>query len=191
MRIICVIAVVLLAACSSQPPQKDSYLLRSQVAAGAATPLVDTGVALGSIGVADYISQPGLVLASADGTIHAARFHVWAEPLQVSLRRYLATQISRASGRDIGAMASASTSTRIDVMVDQLHGNSSGDAVLVAYWDIGTEDGVNAFRFSEQQALSDDGYDALVRAQESLLKRLADAIAASLSADAGPSAAPG
>jgi uncharacterized lipoprotein YmbA len=174
--------VILLTACSTQPPQTATYLLRSEVPAGAEVALSDSGIALGNIRVANYIDQPGLVLATGDGTIHAARYHVWAEPLQVSLRRYLATQVSDASGRDIAAVAGSATVTRIDVSVDQLHGTGSGAAVLVAYWNVASEGASKAYRFSEQQALSGDGYDALVRAQETLLKRLAEAISASLPA---------
>ena len=182
MRILCAIAVVLLTACSSQPPQTATYLLRTEVPAGSDVALSDSGIALGNIRVANYIDQPGLVLATGDGTIHAARYHVWAEPLQVALRRYLATQVSDASGRDIAAAASSATVTRIDVSVDQLHGTGSGAAVLVAYWNVASQGASKSYRFSEQQALSGDGYDALVRAQETLLKRLAEAISASLPA---------
>ncbi|MEE4143923.1 MAG: ABC-type transport auxiliary lipoprotein family protein [Halieaceae bacterium] len=182
MRILCALAVVLLTACSSQPPQTATYLLRSEVPAGADVPLSDSGIALGNIRVAKYIDQPGLVLATGDGTIHAAKFHVWAEPLQVALRRYLATLVSDASGRDIAAATDSATVTRIDVSVDQLHGTGSGSAVLVAYWNIDSQGQSKSYRFSEQQSLSGDGYDALVRAQETLLKRLAEAISASLPA---------
>jgi uncharacterized lipoprotein YmbA len=188
MRILCVIAAVLLAACSSQPPQTATYLLRTEVGTTSGTQMADSGIALGNVRVATYIDQPGLVLATGDGTINAARNHVWAEPLQVSLRRYLAIQISSASGRDIAASGTAGTKSLIDVTVDQLHGNDSGAAVLVAYWDIGSGADRRSFRFSEQQALSGSGYDALVRAEEALLKRLAEAIAASLPAPASEGA---
>ena len=73
----------------------------------------------------------------------------------------------------------------IDVMVDQMHGDGSGAALLVAYWDIGTDTQTRSFRFAETQPLADSGYDALVQAQEALLQRLAEAIAASLPAPAG------
>lgn len=187
MRIIYLIAAVLLAACSSQPPQIASYLLRSEVNSGAGTQLVNSGIALDTIRVARYIDQPGLVLAFENGTIHAARNHLWAEPLQVSLRRYLASQISSTSGRNIASSATSATLIRIDVTVDQLHGNGRGAAVLVAYWDLTSEDSYTSFRFSEQQALSGDGYDPLVQAQQALLQRLADAIATSLPAATTPS----
>ena len=185
MRIICLIVTVLLAACSSQPPQTSSYLLRTEVATTPGTPLANSGIALGNIMVADYIDQPGLVLAAGDGTIHAARYHVWAEPLQVSLRRYLSTQISFASGRDISPTTTSATGVSIDVSVDQMHGAGNGSAVLVAYWRVAADGSDKSYRFSEQQALSGDGYDALVRAEEALLKRLAEAISASLPAAAG------
>ncbi len=185
MRIIVLTLTVLLAACGSQPQQTSTYLLRSQVGATPGAQVMDSGIALGNIRVANYIDQPGLVLATGDGTISAARNHVWAEPLQVSLRRYLATQTSDASGREIAATASATTTVTIDVNVDQLHGNGSGAAILVAYWDVRSEGSSKSFRFSEQQALAGDGYDALVRAQESLLRRLAEAMAGSLPAVGG------
>jgi uncharacterized lipoprotein YmbA len=180
MRIICLLAAMLLTACSSQPPQMESYLLRAPVAAGADNAIAESGYALGSIQVATYIDQPGLVLATGDGKVHAARNHVWAEPLQVSLRRYLAVEVSDGSGRDIAATANTSTRTRINVTIDELHGNSKGAAVLVAYWNVAGGEGSKSFRFSEQQALAGDGYDALVQAQEALLRRLAAAIANSL-----------
>ena len=147
-----------------QPAAADGDL---PVAIGVSLPapalLADAEVALGNIRVASYIDQPGLVLAGGDGTINAARNHIWAEPLQVSLRRYLATQLG-CSGSDIAANAMPSTSTRVDVSVDQLHGNGKGAAVLVAYWEITADGASRAFRFSEQQALAGfDGYDALVR----------------------------
>jgi uncharacterized lipoprotein YmbA len=183
----CMIAAVLLTACSSQPPQTSTYLLRTEVGTTSGTQLADSGIALGNVRVASYIDQPGLVLAAGDGTVNAARNHVWAEPLQVSLRRYLATQISSASGRDIAASVTPTTRSSIHVTVDQLHGDGSGAAVLVAYWDIGSGEDSQSFRFSERQALSGSGYDALVRAEEALLQRLAEAIAASLPAATGVS----
>tara|TARA_R110001592_G_scaffold337300_1_gene623676 strand:+ start:292989 stop:293540 length:552 start_codon:yes stop_codon:yes gene_type:complete len=180
MRAIYLIAVLLLGACSGQPVTQENYLLRPAVAPGSATAVVESGYALGAIRVANYIDQPGLVITRGDGKIHSARNHVWAEPLQVSLRRYLAVEVSGSSGRDIAASTSSATKTRIDVTIDELHGNGSGAAVLVAYWDVAGDEGSKSFRFAEDEALSGDGYDALVNAEEALLKRLAKAIAASL-----------
>jgi uncharacterized lipoprotein YmbA len=142
--------------------------------------LADSGIALGNIRVADYIDQPGLVLASGDGKIHAARSYVWAEPLQVSLRRYLAIQISSGIGREVVPSANAASKIVVDVSIDELHGNGRGAAVLVAYWELVGGGATTSYRFSEQENLAGDGYDALVQAEQALLKRLAGAIAGSL-----------
>jgi uncharacterized lipoprotein YmbA len=180
MRLICLFAVALLAACSSQPKQPVTYLLRPDVAATSGKELASSGVALASIRVAAYIEQPGLVLATGDGRVHAARNHQWAEPLQVSLRRFLASEIAQASGTQVSATVAATTETRVDVAIDQLHGDGQGRALLVAYWEVESGGDSKRFQFAEQQVLASDGYDALAQAEESLLRQLAAAIAATL-----------
>ena len=72
MRLICLFAVTLLAACGSQPQQTSSYLLRSEVAATSGKQLAASTVALADVRVATYIEQPGLVLATGDGKIQVA-----------------------------------------------------------------------------------------------------------------------
>lgn len=182
MRLICLMLATLLAACSSTTPVTETYLLRSTPVDGSKTELMNSGIAMDNIQVAPYIDQPGLVLATGDGKVQSARHHLWAEPLQVSLRRFFTEEISAASKQDISAFPSASTLARIDVRIDQLHGESSG-ALLVAYWSISAGDDIQRHRFSQRQALTSGGYDALVAAEEALLSRLATAIAASLPVD--------
>lgn len=180
MRLICLLAAALLAACSGQPQQTSTYLLRAEVVPSSGEQLAASTVALAGIRVATYIEQPGLVLASGDGRIHAARHHQWAEPLQLSLRRFLANEVSSASGIDVSANILPTTTTRVDVVIDQLHGDGEGSALLVAYWMLESAGDTRSFRFAERQSLSSDGYDALVRAQEALLRQLAAAIAATI-----------
>lgn len=182
MRFICLFAAALLAACSSQPQQTANYLLRADIPATSGKQLAASTVAFNAIRVATYIEQPGLVLATGDGRIHAARNHQWAEPLQVSLRRFLANEVSAASGMDVSATVLPTTASRINLTVDQLHGDGQGAALLVAYWEVETGAQVSSYQFAQSQTLASDGYDALVRAEEELLRQLAAAIAASIKA---------
>ena len=182
MRFICLFAAALLAACSSQPQQTANYLLRADIPATSGKQLAASTVAFNAIRVATYIEQPGLVLATGDGRIHAARNHQWAEPLQVSLRRFLANEVSAASGMDVSATVLPTTVTRVNLTVDQLHGDGQGAALLVAYWEVETGAQVSSYEFAQSQTLASDGYDALVRAEEALLRQLAAAIAASIKA---------
>ena len=70
----------------------------------------------------------------------------------------------------------------IEVFVEQLHGTMSGNAVLVASYQItsGADSTPTEFRFSRTIPLQSAGYAALVRAEKQLAKELAAAIVAAL-----------
>jgi uncharacterized lipoprotein YmbA len=181
MRILIVLAVSLLAACASAPPEHSTYLLRSDKGIESKQLSFDSGAYLGGLTLADYIDQPGLVLNQGQGKIHAARHHEWAEPLRVSLRQFLSTEISAQLGRDVPPYKpTAKADQRVDVSIDQLHGDANGEAVILAYWSVTTEEGTQTHQFSARVALSADGYDGLVVAEKNLLQQLATAIASTL-----------
>jgi uncharacterized lipoprotein YmbA len=140
-------------------------------------------VALGNVVIASYIDQPGLVVETADGEIRAAQRHQWAEPIYDAIYNQLSVEISRAWGEDLLPRELVHAPVVLDIRVDQLHGTNGGTARLVAHWWL-RRDGalVSAHQFAEEQALATDGYSALVAAEETLLTRLAQQIAASLPA---------
>jgi len=179
--------LLLVAGCSSQPPQTSTYLLRADddTRSGYRAPARD--IAFGKLEIARYIDQPGLVLKTGTDEVHVARYHQWAEPLRASLEGLLQAEISRQLGQDIRFQPDGPVGTRIDVIVDQLHGNADGEAELVADWRLRrVEGGDEVHRFVGSQPLERDGYDALVAAQRQLLLRLATAITASVVAAPAP-----
>jgi uncharacterized lipoprotein YmbA len=182
MKAVFLLSILLLAACSGKPVEPTRYyLLRSPVAVESGEMETTPFYSLGRVEVAAYIDQPGLVLESGSGEIHMARQHQWAEPLGTSLRRFLALGIGAEAGQPVALMSSLPSASRIDVTVDQLHGNSRGEAVLVAYWEVIRENGtVSRHQFSEQRGLGRDGYTALVEAEQALLQQLAVRIGQSL-----------
>jgi uncharacterized lipoprotein YmbA len=127
------------------------------------------------------------VLKTGEGEVHVARYHQWAEPLRGSLESLLQSEISRQLGRDIRFEPDGAAGTRIDVIIDQLHGNADGEAELVADWRLRRAQGQDeVHRFVDSQPLERDGYAALVEAERQLLLRLAAAITASVVAAPGP-----
>lgn len=183
MKIFVLPVLLALAACSSQPATNSSFLLRSDVQAQSRELKPSTEFVFGSLTVADYINNPGLVVETADGEVREARNHRWAEPLSTSIKSFLATEVSAELGEDILVQGGAETATRIDVAIDQLHGNNSGEAVLLAYWQLSSaKGGKRAFQFAQTEALASDGYPALAAAEKRLLQRLALDIAGKLSA---------
>ena len=182
MRTLILASALLLAACSSQTVEPTRYyLLRSPVDVKSGQQYATPDFVLGRVEVATYIDQPGLVLETASGEVHMARLHQWAEPLRVSLRRFLASEIGVAIDGVVAVSDGARESTRIDVSVDQLHGDNRGQAVLVAYWQVVPAEGeASSYQFSESRSLNGDGYGQLAAAEQSLLRDLARRIGESL-----------
>lgn len=182
MRLIATLALAaLLAACSSQVTEPSYYLLRGDVAMDSRplAPAMDIG--LGTVALAPYIDQQGLLLETTSGQIRPARQHLWAEPVYEGVRIFLLQEISHASGRDLLPLPSGSDATLINVRIDQMHGTADGEAVLVAYWWT-SRDGKaqTGYKFAETRALAEDGYPELARAQKALLTDLARDIAATV-----------
>lgn len=189
MRTLALSLLLLVAACSAQPTRTTTYLLRadSDTQSGPTVPAGD--IAFGKLQIARYIDQPGLVLQTGAGEVHVARYHQWAEPLRASLESLLQAEISRQLGRDIRFQPDGPVGTRIDVIIDQLHGTADGEAVLVASWRLRRAAGEDeVHRFVGSEPLARDGYPALVEAERLLLLRLAAGIAASLPAAGSPAA---
>jgi len=192
MRFLSVLLVLLLGGCAGQPIETSNYLMRSQQELVSRQLSPSSEYALGNVVIASYIDQPGLVLETGDGEIRAAQHHQWAEPIYEMVYNQLFVAISRARGEDILPRELVKAPVVIDIRIDQLHGTNRGTARLVAHWWLRRESTlVSAHQFAEEQALAADGYSALVAAEETLLTRLADQIAASLPtapAGSGPAA---
>ena len=187
--IVALVVLFLTASCASQLPETRQYLLRTSGPAFAGDPAAKPVAVLGNVTVASYVDRRGLVLETEDGVFQAARHHMWAEPLRESLRSFLADEIGRQAGAPIRARNYGGTSDeggvdrRIDIRIDQLHGERNGEALLVAHWaliDTTERSVVSEHSFSERESLGYDGYAALVEAESRLLHQLAESIAATL-----------
>ena len=186
MKLLALLALLPLVACSSAaPPERALYLMRPPVAAFAGPVEAPAPVGLRSVRVAAYLEDPALLLETVPGQVRSARHHAWAEPLDEGMLRLLRSELSVALGADVEADASRTNLWRhvVDVRVDQFHGSSTGDAVLVAGWTVTGAGGAadaTRHRLSARQRLAEPGYAALAEAQIELVRRLAAAIAESL-----------
>jgi len=184
MRTTACVCALLLLACASDPPARTQYLLRARLPDETSQIEAPVVIGLGRVTVAPYLKRPGLVVESKDHQVRPARYHVWAEPLEAGLRRYLRTEISNVLGYAIRSDAGnrAAWGYAVDVAVDQLHGTLSGQAQLVAGWRISRADGseVAAYVLSTSEPLAVGGYPGLVDAEIALAQKLAAQIAESL-----------
>jgi uncharacterized lipoprotein YmbA len=184
MRTAAFVCALLLLACASDPPARTHYLLRADLPDETSQVEAPVVIGVGRVTIAPYLGRPGLVIESDDHQVRPARYHVWAEPLDEGLRRYLRTEISNRLGYAIRADASrrADWDYAVDVVIDQLHGTLSGEALLAAGWRISRADGreIAAYVLSKSEPLAMDGYQGLVNAEIVLLQKLAARIAESL-----------
>ena len=179
--------VLSVAACVSAPPERTQYLLRYDMASAVPAASPASGklkVGLGSVSVAAYLTQPGLALETAPNQLRSAQNHLWAEPLAEGLTLYLRAAIAARLGEEVGLQTGSAPGSmqRVDVFVEQLHGTMSGNAVLVASFQIqsGEDAAPQEFRLARSVPLESEGYDALVDAEMKLADQLAAAIAAAL-----------
>jgi uncharacterized lipoprotein YmbA len=185
MRTIALLPTLFVLACSSPGPTTTRYLLPTNVPMGTVRMEPPVRVGLDRVDVAPYLGEPGVVVETEARQVRPARYHQWAEPLSDGLRRFLQAEISNALGYDVSDDPKQKTSwdRSIDVIIDRLHGNLSGEAQLVARWRIVPEDGVReavTYRFAATEPLPREGYPGLVDAEITLVRNLAVAIAESL-----------
>jgi len=177
----------LVVACSggSKVPEPTYYLLRADSALQSGAQTAPVSMGLGRVSIADYLSQDGIVVSTGDGQVRAARQHLWAEPLDNSVRLYLRDAVATKLGQWVSSDLAERQSWqyRIDVRIDEWHGALSGGVRLVAEWtllDVAADKTLLKRRFQSTGALAADGYDALVAEQTRLLDELAADIAANL-----------
>lgn len=181
MKVASLLLVVLLSGCASQAVEPSYYLLRSNqdLPSSQLNPSVD--FALGTIQIAPYLNQLGLVIEIADSQIRPAVNHLWAEPIYDGVRTLLTTDISHANGQELMPAKHSKNATVVNIRIDKLDGTLDGKAKIVAYWWlVRNGEVVDLHRFSKSRSLKADGYRAMVDAETALLEELAENIAASM-----------
>ena len=181
MKVVGLLLVALLSSCASQTIPPTYYLLRSDQDLQSSVLSTSQQYSLGSVEIAAYIDQPGLVMATGNGEMRPASQNLWAEPIYDGVRNFLATEIAQASGQELLPTKLTKNTTAVNIRIDQLHGTLDGQAKIVAYWSLVRNDEVYSLnRFSDSRALTASGYAALVDAEKILLTELAGKIATSL-----------
>lgn len=181
MKVASMLLLALLAGCASQPIPPTYYLLRSDQPLQSSSLSTSKYYSLGTVEIAAYLDQPGLVITTTNNETRPASQHLWAEPIYDGVRNFLSTEIALASGQELLPTKLTQHTTAVNIRIDQLHGTLDGQAHIVAYWWLVRDDKVASLnRFTQSRALTASGYNALVEAEKVLLAELAQRIATSL-----------
>ena len=93
-----------LAACAGRPPpERAYYLLRAEVPENLSPLDPDALVGVARVVLADYLDRAGVVVQVGENQVREARYHLWAEPLEKSVRMYLHARISTLVGRTLNS----------------------------------------------------------------------------------------
>jgi uncharacterized lipoprotein YmbA len=181
MRFVSVLLMIFLTGCASGAIEPSYYLLRSKTEAPSGKLSPSRDYSLGTVEIAPYLDQPGLVMETAAAQMRPASAHLWAEPIYDGVRNYLRTEISSDTGSELLPEELNQNSTVVNIRIDQLHGTLGGTARIVAYWWLVRGDEVVTLnRYADSRSLQASGYAALVEEEKILLSELARQIAASM-----------
>lgn len=149
-----VVSALLGACASGGPASEHSYLLPA-----ASEPSASDRLPRVRVDVAGYLDQAGVVVETAPTSVHAARQHLWAEPLRGQLQRALRHHL---------AAAGAPAEGRLSVSVTRFQGTADGNARVSGQWHYraepsGQEESLERNgHFDIARPLNQDGYPELV-----------------------------
>lgn len=164
------------------------YMPVALVAPGDAPPQAKAGgirVGIGPIRLAEYLDRPQIVTRGDGVQVQLAEFERWAEPLEDSVARVIAKNVSRLmDDRPLAVFpwnSSADPAFQVRGEILRLDGELGGDAVLEAWFSIvGSSRKGDSRKVAYREPAGPD-YASLVQAESRLLERLSRDIAAALS----------
>jgi len=182
LRTFSLIAALFLAGCASD--SKHYYMLTAD---GPAPSGSGQGIGVGPVSLAEYIDRPNLVIQEDTNQLGVSESHRWAGDLSTSIARVTATNLGRrlhtGNVRVYPWQTDSEVRYQVTIDVRQLHSGSDGYAVIEAGWRayaLPERRLIASHTFVDREALSGDGYQALVAAQSTLISRMSADIAGKL-----------
>ncbi len=137
--------VLVLAACGSSPPVH--YFALNSLE-GEQIPDVDDAVllALGPIGVPDYLNRTHIVTRGANAEIMVDQSNRWAEPLSISVKRILAADVDKLLDRVVVITFPVETAAlqhidyRLTGELNRFDADANGRVVLEVQWGVTDRD---------------------------------------------------
>ncbi|MDH3510116.1 MAG: PqiC family protein [Gammaproteobacteria bacterium] len=177
---------LLLGACASSPPVQ-FYALDS-VPRNIGQEIGGINIGLGPMTFPDYLKRPQIVTRTAGSEIKLAEFQRWAEPVDRSFSRILASNVDDMLESAIVVVFPYNMNIRVDMRVIgrvfRFDTNTAGLAVLDVQWAAGDGKGGNIVEprrlHYEAQASDPQDYDAIVLALNETLDAFSRDMAAAL-----------
>lgn len=186
------LAALALAGClgpGTTTPPRFFVLSAVEATPPAASPREGPALGVGPVSFPDWLDRPQLVTRVGANEVRLAEFAHWAEPLDETFTRVLATNLARLVPTERVAVYPWSRSTQIDARVEMqvLHfeAATTGDVTLEAVWRLLRGDGreiTPARRSLHVASAGSDAPDAVVAAMSRALAALSRELAAAIAA---------
>ncbi|MGA2224521.1 MAG: PqiC family protein [Syntrophobacteraceae bacterium] len=186
---ILLLSLLLLCGCASKAP--NYYVLHSLQ--GEATDVKttraegDLTIGVGPVKIPEYLDRPEMTTRSTPYSLQFAEFDKWAEPLEKSLARVLAENLSILLSTDRVVVfpwaGSVHVLYQVTVDVEQLEYTSDGKALLVAGWSVFGNDGGKLLAIKRSRIIvpvQSTGFEAIASAQSRAVGDMSREIAAGL-----------
>lgn len=185
--LIVALLAVTAAGCSTAPSH--FYTLDATATAGNA-PATPVTVVVGPVTVPEVVDRPQMVVQVAPNRVDVDEFNRWAAPLNDSIARAVAGDLSVQLGTpDVatGPFANFNPAYRVTIDVERFDSVSGQSALLEAVWTVRKIAGgpIRSGRTVARESVEGDSYEALAAAHSRALAKMSGEIAAVIRSEAG------
>lgn len=180
-------AVAILAGCGTSHPPR-FYNLSATATAGT-LPAAPVSVLVGPVTIPASVDQPQFVVRAAANRVEVDEFNRWASPLNDSIARVVARDLSIELGSShvaVAPLANFKASYRVTIDIQRFESVRGEAAIIEAVWAVrntGTGE-TKSGRSAVRESVQDDSFAALAAAHSRALSRMSADIAAAIRAEA-------
>jgi len=179
-----VLCLLVLAGCASNAPTR--YYVLSPLAGETKVTAEEScaTVGIGPVKLPEYVNRPEIVTRTTPNELVLSYFDLWAEPLNESIPRILAENVSRLiCAKEVMLFPwrpSRAPDYRVEVEFVHLDGNLGKTVSLEAWWSVSSGNVRVVRRSAYSEPVSGQDYDALVQAESRALVTLSRDIAGAI-----------
>ena len=169
----------LLSGCSSAPASLTYYVLHSPQATTEDQPEAAARVYIEQLSLPEYLKQRSLAMQTGPATVYFSPRHVWAEPLDKSLRQALTASLQRhgVAVLPVAVYSPQYPVSGLHIKIDDFIPAFDGNVLIKGqYWkeDENTRPQIHQFDF--RRPMQGDGFEEAVATMRLLVDDLASAI---------------
>ena len=186
LSLLLLVNALLLAACSSMPPQSHEYslLLDGLPASGNADVEKTETLNIRRIDLPDFLQTRALVMQVTSNEIVMARYHSWADRLDDSIAEVLELALV-AERPQISIVDASNVACHLDIRFDRFHAAAEGQVLSSGEYSLGIDDTVTTRRFDVSRDLPVGGYASAVGELRKSLTDLASELSELIEAAGG------